>query len=250
MSKRVVKFGRSAPGAAFDAVWSLCYITLGRREKTPLFLLYWRRRITKELRINDRIRAREVRVIDDQGEQLGIIPLLQALQLAKEKNLDLVEVAPTAVPPVCRLLDFGKYKYEQTKKEREAKKHQKVVLLKEIRMRLKIDEHDIQFKTRNIEKFLKDGDKVKVTVIFRGRELSHFQLGKELLEKVVSPLRAVAIIEKAPLMEGRNLSVILAPRPEGRKVEGAPRADGAAAAQSAATPSSQPQSQSPTQVNA
>ena len=139
-----------------------------------------------------------------------MLPISQALQIARERNADLVEVAPTAVPPVCRLLDYGRFKYEQTKREREARKNQKVVLLKEVRLRPKIDEHDISFKTKLVEKFLSEGDKVKITVIFRGRELAHPQLGKELLEKVASTLKGTAVVEKAPSMEGRNMTMILA----------------------------------------
>lgn len=165
----------------------------------------------KEVRINERIRAREVRVIDEAGEQIGVIPLNQALDLAKEKNVDLVEVAPTAVPPVCRLLDYGKYKFEQTKREREARKNQKTVLLKEMRFRPKIDEHDVEFKVRLIKKFLEEGDKVKVTVVFRGREMAHPHIGRDLLEKVVVGLKGIAIVEKPPAMEGRNMTVIFAP---------------------------------------
>mgnify|MGYP005863224861 CR=1 FL=1 len=148
-------------------------------------------------------------MIGEGGEQLGVLPTSQALQIARERNADLVEVAPTAVPPVCRLLDYGRFKYEQTKREREARKNQKVVLLKEIRLRPKIDEHDINFKTKLIGRFLSEGDKVKITVVFRGRELAHTQLGKELLEKIANALKGVANVEKAPSMEGRNMTMIL-----------------------------------------
>jgi translation initiation factor IF-3 len=137
--------------------------------------------------------------------------LPQALELAHEAGLDLVEVAPTAVPPVCRLLDYGKFKYEQAKKERESKKGQHPSVLREIRMRPKIDSHDLEMKARNAEKFLKGGDKVKMTVMFRGREMVHPEIGRAILEQVAEKLKEVSVIEKPPNMEGRFLSTILAP---------------------------------------
>lgn len=167
--------------------------------------------IARELRVNDRIRAREVLVIDDEGNRLGAMPIQQALDLARERELDLVEVAPTAVPPVCRLLDYGKFKYEQAKKERETRKTQHSSVLREIRMRPKIDSHDLQMKARNAEKFLKSGDKVKVTVMFRGREMVHPEIGRAILEQVAEQLKDVSVVERPPNMEGRFLSTILAP---------------------------------------
>lgn len=147
--------------------------------------------------------------------------------MAREAGLDLVEVAPAAVPPVCRILDYGKFKYEQTKKEREAKKKQKIATLKGIRLRPKIDDHDLDFKTRTIADFLQDGDKVKVTVIFRGREIAHADLGRAVLDKVVANLKDVAVVERAPFMEGRTMTVILAPLSkrggEGKAASRAPR---------------------------
>jgi translation initiation factor IF-3 len=137
--------------------------------------------------------------------------LPQALELARESDLDLVEVAPTAVPPVCRLLDYGKFKYEQAKKEREARKGQHASVLREIRMRPKIDAHDLQMKARNAEKFLKSGDKVKFTVMFRGREMVHPEIGREILDRVSEQLKDISVVEKPPNMEGRFLSTILAP---------------------------------------
>jgi translation initiation factor IF-3 len=200
-------------------------------------------RIVREFRINDRIRAREVRLIGENGEQLGAVPLFRALEMAREAGLDLVEVAPNAVPPVCRLLDYGKFKYEQAKKEREARKHQKNVLLREIRMEPKIAEHDIDFKLRTAEKLLKEGDKVKVSVRFRGREITHPQIGRDLLEQVYGRLKNIASIEKPVGMEGRQMTMILAPgaakperpqRPSGssapRPAEPAPPAPGEPAA--------------------
>jgi translation initiation factor IF-3 len=167
--------------------------------------------ISRELRVNERIRVREVRVISDSGEQLGVMPTLEALRIARERNLDLVEVAPTAVPPVCRLMDFGKYKYEQTQKEREARRNQKVALLKEVRLTPKTHEHDLLFKSKMIQRFLEEGDKVKVTVRFKGREMAHPQLGKQALDTIVGHLKDVATLERTPLMEGRTMTMILAP---------------------------------------
>ncbi len=139
------------------------------------------------------------------------MPTAEALRIARERNLDLVEVAPTAIPPVCRLIDYGKFKYEQTKKEREARKNQKVVLLKEVRLTPKTDEHDIDFKSKTIQRFLEEGDKVKVTVRFKGREMAHPQLGRQVLDTIANNLRGVANIERTPLMEGRTMTMILSP---------------------------------------
>ncbi len=150
-------------------------------------------------------------MILDTGEQLGVVPINHALAAATERNLDLVEVAPGAVPPVCRILDYGKFRYEHTKKEREARKHQKVVLLKEVRLTPKIDEHDLAFKARAVQRFLLDGDKVKVTVRFKGREMAHPQLGKQVLDEVANRLDGAGSVERAPLMEGRSMTMILAP---------------------------------------
>jgi translation initiation factor IF-3 len=142
---------------------------------------------------------------------LGVVASLEALRIARERGMDLVEVAPTAVPPVCRLLDYGKFKYEQTKKEREARRHQKVITLKEMRLRPKIGGHDLETKTSLIAEFLKQGDKVKVAVIFRGREITHADLGRKILQQVAADLKDAALVERAPLMEGKNLSMILSP---------------------------------------
>ena len=166
----------------------------------------------KEIRVNEKIRVREVRLIDVDGTQRGIIPTVEALGEARKAGLDLVEVAPLARPPVCRLLDYGKFKFEQEKKNRESRKKQKIVKLKEIRMQPKIDEHDLQFKTRHIHDFLIDGLKVKVTIRFRGRELAHTELGRKVLEKVLERLECPLVIEKNPHMEGRFMSMILSPK--------------------------------------
>ena len=158
------------------------------------------------------IRGREVRLVGEKGEQLGVMPLFQAREVAKKRNLDLVEVAAIAVPPVCRLMDYGKYKYEQTKKEREAKKRQRVSLLREVRLRPKIGAHDFQAKTRLARKLLEDGDKVKVTIMFRGRENTHPELGLRLLRKISELLKEVASIESQPAREGSRIHVILSPQ--------------------------------------
>lgn len=158
------------------------------------------------------------------------MPLSQALELAREADLDLVEVAPMAVPPVCRLLDYGKFKYEQAKKERESRKVQHASVLREIRMRPKIDTHDLEMKARNAEKFLKGGDKVKVTVMFRGREMAHPEIGRAVLEQVAEKLKDISVIEKPPSMEGRFLSAILAPghgKAKEATAAGPPRSAGA-----------------------
>lgn len=155
-----------------------------------------------------------MRVIGENGEQLGIMPLPRVLELARNANLDVVEVSPMAQPPVCRLLDYGKYKYEQTRKEREARKTQKTQTLKEMRLRPKIGVHDLDFKTKVIQNFLKDGDKVKVTVNFRGRENAHPELGRVVLEEVVKRLEGNGSVERAPLLEGRSMTMILAPSPQ------------------------------------
>ncbi len=147
----------------------------------------------------------------DKGEQLGIMPVAQALEIAKKQNLDLIEVAPLAVPPVCRLVDYGKYKYEQSKKEREFRRSQRVSLLREIRLRPKIDEHDFESKSRSVKKLLQGGDKVKITVMFRGREITHPDLGLNLLKKMAESVQGMAVLEKQPMMEGKRLHIILSP---------------------------------------
>jgi translation initiation factor IF-3 len=149
--------------------------------------------------------------VGEKGEQLGIMPLSQALERARKHNLDLVEVAPTAVPPVCRLLDYGKYKYEQAKKERELRKSQKVSLLREVRLRPKIDNHDFEAKARLVKKLLDEGDKVKVAVRFRGREITHPEIGWRLIQRMTESLQGVAAIARQPVIEERSMSVILAP---------------------------------------
>jgi translation initiation factor IF-3 len=161
--------------------------------------------------------VREIRVIDDTGAQLGIMPPPQALAVARSKGLDLVEISPTAVPPVCRIMDFGKYQYEQQKRARAAKKHQRTIDVKEIKFRPKVDEHDYQFKKKHIERFLADGDKVKATIFFRGRENAHPEIGRRILERLVEDLGDIAITETLPQKEGNQLHTILAPRPGARR---------------------------------
>ena len=168
--------------------------------------------ISKGIRINDRIRIKEVRVISPDGTQLGIMPIEQALQTAYSQNLDLVEVAPEARPPVCRIMDYGKYRYEQSKKAREARKKQTIIELKEIKLRPKTEEHDFQFKARHAERFLKEGNKAKVTMMFRGREMIRMDRGKALLNRFVEALKDVGVVEQAPKIEGRNMTLILAPK--------------------------------------
>jgi translation initiation factor IF-3 len=158
------------------------------------------------------IRVREVRVISPEGEQLGILPIEEALALAQERDLDLVEVAPNERPPVCRIMDYGKYKYQQSKRSQEAKKRQKVIQIKEIKMRPKTEEHDYLFKMRHAHRFLEEGNKVKVTLLFRGREMDHIDLGQRLLDRMLTDCKEVSTVEQHPRMEGQTLSLILAPR--------------------------------------
>jgi translation initiation factor IF-3 len=164
------------------------------------------------IRTNERIRAREVRVIDDEGKQIGILQPFEALKRAREKNLDLVEVSPTAQPPVCRIMDFGKYLYEQEKKERAAKKHQKIITVKEVKFRINVDEHDYEFKKNHVLRFLEDGDKVKATIFFRGREMTHTNLGREILDRLIKDIGDKGVVEFRPRMEGNTLHAILAPK--------------------------------------
>jgi len=168
--------------------------------------------ISKEWRINEDIRVKEVRLVSDDGEQLGIVPIREALQIAMERNLDLVEVAPSAQPPVCRLMDYGKFKFEQNKREKEARKKQHVISVKEVKMRPNIEEHDFQVKARNARKFLTNGDKVKLTIMFRGREITHTELGHNLSIKFVNELADIATVEKMPKVDGRNMVTILMPK--------------------------------------
>ncbi len=159
---------------------------------------------------------REVRVIDDTGQQLGIMPPQQALALARSRGLDLVEVAAAATPPVCRIMDFGKYQYQEQKRTREARRHQKTIEVKEIKFRPKVDEHDYQFKRKHIERFLADGDKVKATIFFRGREMAHPEIGQRILERLLDELKDIANPENMPRREGNTMHVILARKAGGK----------------------------------
>jgi translation initiation factor IF-3 len=161
--------------------------------------------------INQAIRAREVRVVDDEGTQLGILDLDAALAAASERGLDLVEVSPNAQPPVCRIMDYGKYKYQQSKRAAEAKKKQVRVEIKEVKLRPKTEEHDYQFKVKNARRFLEAGNKVKVTIMFRGREVTHPEFGRRILERVAGELVEIAQVESHPNMAGRFMSMVLSP---------------------------------------
>ncbi len=172
------------------------------------------------IRTNERIRAREIRVINDEGNMIGVMAPYEALKMAREKNLDLVEIAPTAQPPVCRIMDFGKYLYQQEKREREAKKHQKVITVKEVKFRINVDEHDYETKKNHVLRFLEEGDKVKATIFFRGREMTRQSLGREILERLIKDVSDKGVVEFRPRQEGNTLHLILAPKKaEGGKAE-------------------------------
>lgn len=162
--------------------------------------------------MNHQIRAREVRLIDENGEQLGIMSARDAQRIAEERGLDLVEVAPNARPPVCRIMDYGKFKYEESKREREARKKQKVINIKEVKMRPNIDEHDFQVRLRQAQRFLQDGDKVKCTIMFRGRQIVHADLGKKVLDRLLEEVQPLCIVERPARVEGRNMIMILSPK--------------------------------------
>ncbi|MCL6562902.1 MAG: translation initiation factor IF-3 [Firmicutes bacterium] len=166
----------------------------------------------KDLRINDEIRAREVRLVGEDGAQLGILPLREALQMAADRHLDLVEVSPNSRPPVCRLMDYGKFKYEQAKRDRDSKKKQKVVSMKELKMRPGIEEHDFEVKVRSARRFLAEGDKVKCTMIFRGREIVHANLAEQTLQRLADAVGELGTVERPARVEGRAMIMILAPK--------------------------------------
>ncbi|QDX81219.1 translation initiation factor IF-3 [Denitratisoma sp. DHT3] len=165
----------------------------------------------KTQRVNDEITAPEVRLVGDGGEQLGIVPIRQALAMADEAELDLVEIAPLAQPPVCRIMDFGKFKYQESKRAHEAKLKQKQVQVKEVKFRPGTDENDYQIKLRNVTKFLQEGDKAKITLRFRGREMAHQEIGMRMLERIKADIDAIGVVEQFPKMEGRQLIMVLAP---------------------------------------
>lgn len=189
--------------------WRWLYVFYGSPDKP------WRcKTISKTYLINESIRVREVRLIDVEGKQVGIVPTRKALQMAQEANLDLVTVAPNAKPPVCRIMDYGKFKFEQQKKEKEAKKKQRVMNVKEVRFSPNIDEHDYHTKMRNVLKFLKKGDKVKCSIRFRGRQISHADMGREVLLRLAEDASEVGEVEKQPKMEGRSMVMFLVPTTE------------------------------------
>ena len=164
--------------------------------------------------INEEILDKEVRLIGDQGEQLGIMSVVDALRIATEHELDLVKIAPGSNPPVCKIMDYGKFRFEQAKKEKEAKKNQRVIEIKEIRMSPGIDTNDFNTKLKNAQKFLNDGDRVKVSVRFRGREMAHTEIGADLLKDFAAQCTEIANMDKAPKLEGRNMSMFLSPKPQ------------------------------------
>ncbi|MBE5806847.1 MAG: translation initiation factor IF-3 [Clostridiales bacterium] len=162
--------------------------------------------------INEEIRDREVRVVDQNGEQLGIMPTRQALEKAEELNLDLVKIVPKAVPPVCKIMDYGKYRFEQSKKEREFRKNQKVINIKEVRLSATIEDHDVDVKVKNAIKFLKEGNKVKATIRFRGRQITHSEIGRQVMTDFAERIKDYGKIDKPPAIEGRNMSMIVSPK--------------------------------------
>ncbi len=188
------------------------------------------------IRTNDRIRAREIRVIDDEGGQIGILTPYDALKLAREKNLDLVEISPTAQPPVCRIMDYGKYLYQQEKKEREAKKHQTKIVVKEVKFRINVDDHDYETKKNHVLRFLNEGDKVKATILFRGREMTRTMLGRQILERLLKDVQDQSIVEFRPRQEGNTLHAILAPKKEQTPTKAAKPKSAKSLASSAAKP--------------
>ena len=165
-----------------------------------------------DLMINEEIRDREVRVVDQNGEQLGVMSSRDALALAEERQLDLVKIAPQARPPVCKLMDYGKYRFEQSKKEREFRKNQKVITVKEVRLSATIEDHDVDVKFKNAVKFLKDGNKVKVTIRFRGRQITHSEIGRQIMNEFAERIKEYGTVDKAPAIEGRNMSMFISPR--------------------------------------
>ena len=167
--------------------------------------------IALDLMINEEIRDREVRVVDQNGEQLGVMPIRQALNMAEERELDLVKIAPQAKPPVCRLMDYGKYRFERDKKEKEAKKKQQVIELKEIQLSCRIDTHDFETKARHAQKFLESGNKVRVVMRFKGREMSHMAIGQEIMKKFEDSCAPFGSVDKAPVLDGRLLSMVISP---------------------------------------
>lgn len=168
--------------------------------------------IALDLMINDEIRDREVRLIDENGEQLGVMPTQKALELAEERGLDLAKIQPTAKPPVCKLMDYDKYRYEQSKRERENRKNQRVVAIKEVQLSATIEENDVLTKAKTASRFLQDGDKVKVSIRFRGRQITHSEIGMKVMQDFAQRCSEVSSVERRPLMDGRHMIMILAPK--------------------------------------
>ena len=169
-------------------------------------------RIVKEVTVNWDIKAPEVRVIDPDGKQIGVLPVKEAIRIAAERGFDLVEVAPNSQPPVCRIMNYGKYKYQQSKRTQEARKHQTIIHIKEVKVRPRTEEHDFQFKLRHVKRFLDEGNKVKISILFRGREIAHPEFGKDMLNRFIEGVKDTMVIEQSPRLEGRNMVMILAPK--------------------------------------
>ncbi|WP_207896802.1 translation initiation factor IF-3 [Baia soyae] len=177
--------------------------------------MFWRWQVIskdQQHQINESIRAREVRLIDANGDQAGIVALRDALQMAQEQNLDLVNIAPQAKPPVCRIMNYGKFRYEQSKKDKETRKNQKIVQLKEVRLSASIEENDVQTKLKHVIKFLEHGDKVKLSIRFRGRQITHQELGRKVLDRVAQEVKELADVERPAKLEGRQMIMILNPK--------------------------------------
>ncbi len=181
---------------------------------TRFFVYFPEVKKIKELRINEEIRASEIRLVSPDGNEQSVMSLRDALAKATEKGLDLVEISPSAKPPVCRIMDYGKFRFEQSKREKEARKNQRTIQVKEVKLRPNIEENDFETKTKNAERFLKDGDKVKLTVMFRGREVTHPELGRVLCAKITERLADIAVVERPAKLEGKNMIVIFAPKPK------------------------------------
>ena len=192
-----------------------CFVVIRGPYRQPYFYFVWRCFPIANTghQTNEEIRDKEVRLLSDTGEQLGIVSSQEALRMAEEQGLDLVKISPNAVPPVCKLMDYGKYRFEQTKREKEARKNQRVVEIKEVRMSPSIDVNDFNVKPRNAQKFWSEGNRGEVTVRFRGREMAHTSIGQDLLMKFAEDCGEIAVVDKSPKLEGRHMSIFLSPKP-------------------------------------
>ena len=198
---------------SFNCLRNICVLKLERDFSFELFIIFWRcLGISKENQINEEIRDKEVRVISADGEQVGVMSAKEALSLAEKSNLDLVKIAPNAVPPVCKIMDYGKFKFEQAKREKEAKKKQKVMDIKEVRLSLNIDTGDFNTKVNHALRFLKDGDKVKVSIRFRGREMAHTDNGIVIMQRFAEACSEIGSVEKPAKLEGRSMLMFLVPK--------------------------------------